>query len=311
MLLLAVVVAVMATGQTTTTRSTPIEPTIVNGIANLPAHKIEPNDLIGLSVYDAPELTHTIRVRADGMITLPMLKNGIQAAGLMPIELEDVIAGTLQREEILIHPLVTVTMLEYNARRVSVVGAVMNPQSFQVTGAIHLLDALARAGGPSQDAGAKLLLRHEDGKTETFDLKKLVSGDSQGMNVSLDGGEEISVPPAPKVYVMGNVTRPQVVMVHEPGEATVMRLIARAEGITQYYSDIAWIYRFDTSEQKRREISVPLKAILHRKAPDVQLEPDDILYIPDDLTKRHTADVAKALLGAGQSISTALVYVTR
>src|SRR5579862_1498144 len=177
MLLLAVVVAVMATGQTTTTRSTPIEPTIVNGIANLPAHKIEPNDLIGLSVYDAPELTHTIRVRADGMITLPMLKNGIQAAGLMPIELEDVIAGTLQREEILIHPLVTVTMLEYNARRVSVVGAVMNPQSFQVTGAIHLLDALARAGGPSQDAGARLLLRHEDGKTETFDLKKLVSGD--------------------------------------------------------------------------------------------------------------------------------------
>jgi polysaccharide export outer membrane protein len=308
-LLLALVVAVMATCQTT--RSTPIEPTITNGGINLPAHKIEPNDLIGLSVYDAPELTHTIRVRQDGMITLPMLKNGIQAAGLMPIELEDLIAGTLQKEEILVHPLVTVTMLEYNARRVSVVGAVMNPQSFQVTGATHLLDALAKAGGPSADAGPKLLLHHEDGKTETFDLKKLMSGDSDGMNVSIDGGEEIRIPPAPKVYVMGNVAKPQVVLVHEPGEATVMRLIAKAEGITQYYSDIAWIYRFDTNEQKRREISVPLKAILHRKAADVQLEPDDILYIPDDLTKRHTADVAKALLGAGQSISTALVYVTR
>jgi polysaccharide export outer membrane protein len=310
-LLLALVIAVMATGQTTTIRSTAIEPTIANGGNNLPAHKIEPNDLIGLSVYDAPELTHTIRVRADGMITLPMLKNGIPAAGLMPIELEDVIAGTLQREEILVHPLVTVTMLEYNARRVSVVGAVVNPQTFQVTGATHLLDALAKAGGPSQDAGPKLFLHHEDGKTETFDLKKLVSGDSEGMNVSLDGGEEIRVPTAPKVYVMGNVTRPQVVLVHEPGEATVMRLLARVEGVTQYHSDVAWIYRFDTSEQKRREISVPLKAILQRKAADVQLEADDILYIPDDLKKRHTADVAKALLGAGQSISTALVYTAR
>jgi polysaccharide export outer membrane protein len=307
-LLLAVAATVMAAGQTI--RSTPVEPTIANGAANLPAHKIEPNDLIGLSVYDAPELSHTIRVRADGMITLPMLKDPIQAAGLMPIELEDKIAGTLQREEILVHPLVTVTMLEYNARRVSVVGAVVNPQTFQVTGATHLLDALAKAGGASQDAGAKLLLHHEDGKTDTFDLKKLVSGDSEG-NVPLEGGEEIRIPPAPKVYVMGNVTKPQVVLVHEPGEATVMRLIARAEGTTQYYSDVAWIYRFDTSEQKRREISVPLKAILHRKAADVQLEPDDILYIPDNTKKRATADVTKALLGAGQSISAALVYTAR
>jgi protein involved in polysaccharide export with SLBB domain len=53
--------------------------------------KIGKDDLIGITVYDAPELTRTVRVGSDGDIRLPMLRQHILAAGLYPAELENAI----------------------------------------------------------------------------------------------------------------------------------------------------------------------------------------------------------------------------
>src|SRR5207244_2325646 len=66
------------------------------GGSNLPAQKIGPNDLLNISVYDAPELTRTVRVGADGLIRLPMLKRQIKADGLMPAQLESAIAEAVK-----------------------------------------------------------------------------------------------------------------------------------------------------------------------------------------------------------------------
>ena len=63
-------------------------PAPADATANLPAQKIGPRDLIVIQVYDSPELTRSVRVGADGLIRLPMLKQRIQAEGLMPAELE-------------------------------------------------------------------------------------------------------------------------------------------------------------------------------------------------------------------------------
>ena len=54
------------------------------GNANLPALKLHAGDLVAVSVYDAPELTRTVRVDPDGTIHLPLLSEGVKAAGLMP-----------------------------------------------------------------------------------------------------------------------------------------------------------------------------------------------------------------------------------
>jgi len=59
-------------------------PAAVDPGANLPALRIGPNDLLAVSVYDSPELTRTLRVGADGMIRLPMLKQRIKADWLFP-----------------------------------------------------------------------------------------------------------------------------------------------------------------------------------------------------------------------------------
>src|ERR1700736_6757024 len=71
---------------------------------NLPAQKIGPNDLISVSVYDAPEFTRAVRVGADGQIRFPMLTARINAQGALPSELESVIASALSAEELIVDP---------------------------------------------------------------------------------------------------------------------------------------------------------------------------------------------------------------
>src|SRR5581483_11460025 len=122
-----------------------LAPLIDANTANLPAQRIGANDLIAITVYGSPELTRTLRVGAEGQVRLPMLKQSIRAAGRMPAELEAVIAAALQSEQLLVDPLVTITVVEYKSRPISVMGAVRKPLTFQATGELTLLEALARA----------------------------------------------------------------------------------------------------------------------------------------------------------------------
>jgi len=64
----------------------PLQPSLMEdaGKENLPSQKLGVDDLVAVSVYDAPELTRTLRVEEDGTIHLPLLKDGVQASGLLP-----------------------------------------------------------------------------------------------------------------------------------------------------------------------------------------------------------------------------------
>src|SRR5689334_17791698 len=86
------------------------------GHENLPAQRLGVDDLISISVYDAQELTRSVRVEQDGAIWLPLLKEGIKAAGLFPRDLEASIAEALRAGQILVDPIVKVTVAEYHSR---------------------------------------------------------------------------------------------------------------------------------------------------------------------------------------------------
>src|SRR5437660_11338392 len=92
-----------------------VRPTLMEdaGRENLPAQQLGIDDLVAISVYDAPELTRTLRVEGDGSIRLPLLKAGVQAAGLFPRELEAGVVDALKTEQILVDPIVKVTVVEY------------------------------------------------------------------------------------------------------------------------------------------------------------------------------------------------------
>ncbi len=268
------------------------------GKANLPAQKLGVDDLIAVSVYDAPELTRTVRVETDGTIHLPLLKTGIDASGIFPRQLESSIASALKDEQILVDPVVKVTVVEYHSRPIAVMGAVKKPLTFQAVGVVTLLDALANAEGLTNDAGTEILLTRND-KTERISVNRLIKDADPDVNYMLHGGEEIRVPEASKIFVVGNVKRPGAFPIRDGSEESVLKMIALAEGLMPYAAKIAYVYRRDGSGMKT-EIPIELDKIMQRKAPDVALRVDDLLYIPDNKTRRAamTALDRIALFGA-------------
>jgi len=278
--------------------------------ANLPVQEIGANDLIAISVYDAPELTHTVRVGADGMLALPMLRRQIQAAGLLPVKLETAIAKALQEEDLILHPIVSVHIAEYHSRQVSVIGAVRKPIIFQADGSVTLLDALTRAEGLAPDAGREIVISSvEPGKTvllRRVSVPGLIERADPVLNIQLRGGEEIRVPEAGKIFVVGNVKRPGA---FPAIEATVLKTLALSEGLAPFSANEAFIYRRVEAGDKRSEIAVDLRKVLKRQAPDVPLVADDIFYVPDNSGKRAgLAALEKALLFGSTAGATALVY---
>src|SRR5690348_13889151 len=156
------------------------------GKTNLPALRLGVGDLVAVSVYDAPELTRTIRIEPDGSIRLPLLAEGVKAAGLMPRELEAGVTEALKSEEILVDPVVKVTVVEYHSRPISVMGAVRKPVTFQADGVTTLLDALARAEGLSDDAGSEILITRS-GTVERVAVKQLLNQADPAANLTLTG----------------------------------------------------------------------------------------------------------------------------
>jgi polysaccharide export outer membrane protein len=270
------------------------------GKENLPAQILGIDDLVAVSVYDAPELTRTVRVEPDGFIHLPLLENGVKAAGLLPRELEAGIAAALKQGEILVDPIVKLTVVEYHSRPIAVIGAVRKPLTFQAVGTVTLVDALARAEGLTTDAGMEVLLTREPGKTEHISVKQLIDNADPSVNVALHGGEEVRVPDARKIVVVGNVKKSGAFAVRD-SENSVLRVLALAEGLLPFTGKEAYIYRRDESGLPQ-EITVELGKILQRKVPDVPLQADDVLYIPDRSGKRMTAEVLNRLTGIGGNI---------
>jgi polysaccharide export outer membrane protein len=284
--------------------------------ANLPAQAIGANDLIAVSVYDAPELTRTVRVSADGFVRLPMLKQRVKAQGLMPGELESAIAKALQDEQIIVDPFVTVTVAEYNSHPISVAGAVKLPLTFQATGPVTLLEAITRAGGLSPEAGAEILVtRTQPGPDGTASalvqrilVKGLIDAADPALNIVLNGGEEIRVPESGKVYVIGNVKIPGAYPMGDGMESTVLKVLALSQGLMPYAAKEAYIYRREGNGSKN-EIPIPLSKIMERKAPDTPLLANDILYVPDNKGRRMTLGaLEKAMMLVG-GVGAAAIYV--
>jgi polysaccharide biosynthesis/export protein len=246
----------------------------------------------------------------------PVFKQRIKAQGLLPADLEAAIAAALKEEQILVDPFVTVTIAEYHSRPISVAGAVKEPIVFQADGPITLLEALSRAKGLREDAGREILVSQSqpglDDKPIVLTRRVLVRGlideADPTLNIKLTGGEEIRVPEVGRVYVIGNVKKSGAFPVQDGSETTLLQMIALAEGLAPFATKEAYIYRREGNGTKN-EIPVPLDKIMQRKAADVPLTANDILYIPDNKSRRLTLGALEKMLGVGAALGAATIYV--
>jgi polysaccharide export outer membrane protein len=179
---------------------------------------------------------------------------------------------------------------------------------------VMLLDALARAEGLSDDHGAEILVSRPSAPgasapplVQRIPVDDLIHEAKPALNVRLFGGEVIRVPAAGKVFVVGNVKKPGVYPIQDGNETSIFKMVAMSEGLLQYTNKQAFIYRREGGKDQRDEIPVEIGRIMDRKSPDVMLQANDILYIPDNKGRRLTSQTIERIIGFGTATGTGLL----
>jgi polysaccharide export outer membrane protein len=280
-------------------------------------YSIGSGDLLGIDVFDVPELSRDVRVNETGFISLPLMPSKIKASGLTPYQLQDKLAELLQTNGLVSTPQVTVSVKEQHSQPITVIGAVKSPIVIQPLRRTTLLQALSQAGGIADDAGSTIIVTRtspESGspsdaddapppvppQTFTINMADLLeSGDSR-FDISLVGGDVVSVPRAGIIYVVGAVQKPGAFMLqNDLDHMTMLKMLSLAGGTTNVAkASKTVILRKNPETGQRDQVPVDLNKVMHLKSQDVQLEANDILFVPDSngLKALHRAgDVALGL----------------
>ena len=152
--------------------------------------------MLGVNVWNEPQLTQSVPVRSDGKISLPLIGE-IQAAGRTPLQLKEAI--TFKLGEYLSAPNVTVTVLQINSQKFNILGRVLKPGSYPLLATTTILDAIALAGGFQDFAKQKniyILRRNSDGRETRFNFnyKDVIRGNHPEENIKLMPNDTIVVP---------------------------------------------------------------------------------------------------------------------
>jgi polysaccharide biosynthesis/export protein len=285
----------------------PAAPVAIGG-ANLPFQVIGASDLVHLTVYDSPELTQSFRVDQAGFLNLPLLRKPVRAQGLMPDDLRDEIARQLREQHLLVHPVVDVAVVEYRSRDVTISGAVKTPITVQDVGNLRLLAALSQAGGLLPEAGPEVIVESANGTSQRSSVRDLFDGRHPELNIPVQAGAQIRVPECERVFVVGNVKRPGAFPFVSMEDTTVLQLLALSGGLDSFSRKHAYIYREQPGSSQKTEIEVPLQRILDRKAQDVKLAANDILYVPINGKLKNSATVLAHATGIGNTAVSAAIW---
>jgi polysaccharide export outer membrane protein len=123
--------------------------------------------------------------------------------------------------------------------------------------------------------------------TMTINLSDLMETGDTKNNITLQAGDIVTVPHAGIVYVLGAVNHAGgFVLANDRSQFTTLKILSLAGGLTRTAkSDHAVIVRKDNQGQQH-EVAVDLKKVLNRKSEDLQLQPSDILYVPESGAKQ-------------------------
>jgi polysaccharide biosynthesis/export protein len=299
-------------------------------------YRIGPQDLLEISVFQAPELSATVRVSGSGEISLPLI-GAVQAEGLTTKSLEAVLEELLRRTYMK-DPHVSVFIKEMQSHPVSVFGAVKKPGVFQIGTPKTLVEVLSMAEGLAEDAGDTVIIMRDAGSPAVatlptagysspselhpanspdqpapsaqssleVNLKNLLESGDPRYNVPIYPGDVVKVTRAGVVYVEGEVKMPGGFMLKTNENVSVLQAIAMAEGLTRTASKgHARIMRTDQLTGARTEIPINLDKILAGGAVDPVLQPKDVVFIPNNAAKSALYGGTQGLVGV---VGAAAVY---
>ena len=261
-------------------------------------YRVGPGDLLSLGVLNVPALGLTTRISNSGKIHVPYL-GIIRVNDLTTSQIESMVAEMLRTRGLVNEPWVTVRVDEYRSQPVYILGEVMLPGQFVMTREMFLTDLVTLGGGFNDvaspvgflyrrktDAG---LLPPEESPTDEaipIDFQALNEGTKPELNYRLQAGDVLYVPQRRVDYyfIVGDVRKPGY---YEKAAGLVLasRALAMAGGpLKTAKMSKGFLVRFD-KDGSRKELPVDFDAILRGRKPDVQVEPNDIVFIPGSAAK--------------------------
>ena len=300
----------MASAQTTTNAEQH-----ANSSGTVEEYRIGPDDILQISVADAPEFGGKFRVSDTGLIEIGGITTPIHAEGQTALGLAHTIEKALLDAKQLRDPRVSVFVEEYHGRTITVLGSVNKPNVYSLQKRANVLDALSMAGGTLQSAGSTVTVVRGTasaeatgttvGSVQIIDIARVLKGEDSAANIEVRNGDVINVSAAQVVYVVGAVTKPGGFAMTNPGEGiSVMQAIALAEGLRSVAAtNRAVIVRQSTSEQARQEISVDIAQVIKGREADMLLAPNDILYIPESSAKKTLKAMGDIAMAAANGLA--------
>jgi polysaccharide export outer membrane protein len=240
--------------------------------------KLGAGDLLEVGVYNVPELATKARVGNSGDVYLPLI-DYVHVADLTVEEAQGLIEKRLEDGGFVRNAHVTIFLDESASQGVTILGDVVKPGIYPALGDRRLYDLISAAGGFAPTAGRKvsIIRQHSQAAPITVNLPRNLADDVQD-NIEILPGDTITVPRAPIIYVVGDVGRPAGLLV-DNGSLTVLQALALAGG-TNHTAKMSGVCIIRKGPTGMTEMRVPLKKMLEAKAPDINLQADDILFVP-------------------------------
>lgn len=270
-------------------------------------YRIGFQDRLEVHVARHPDLTQRVDVNQNGTINLFRLKEPVVAICKTERELANDVAEAY-RKDYLRNPEVNIIAVEQRSRAFAVMGAVEKPAQYMVNRRVRLLELLALAGGPSKDAGTRIVVARM-GSTSACQMGEPVTAPTDEIpvlnfrlsdvlqakeNIVMRPGDVVIMMDADVIYVYGNVNKQGQIQIKEP--LTLTQALASAEGL-KAASDKGKIkvLRQKPGSMDREEFIYNLDDITKRKVPDPFLEPNDVVAVNTDKTKEIFQTIGRSL----------------
>lgn len=246
---------------------------------------VGPRDVLEVNVLEDKTISSRVTVSEDGLIALNVLEK-VQVAGLTPSQIEARLKSLLEADY-LAKATVSVQVVEFASRPISVVGAVIRPGLISAAANTTLLQAITQAGGLAPNHGRDLyvLRTGQNGLTEqvAVPIDELLMNGNPDVNIPLAPNDLVNVPVDTPitVYVAGEVMRPGKAQFRSTQTPTLLQAIADVGGTTDRASRTALVTRIVNGKSTR--LTVNFGDIIKGRKPDFVLKDNDTVWIDESL----------------------------
>lgn len=242
---------------------------------------IGPGDTLHVVVFDVPELEQRMTVSDAGDADFTLV-GAVHVAGLTQGQAAQKLVSMLASGHFVLHPNVTITVEQSAAAQVSVLGEVHTPGTYEISTARSILDVLALAGGLTGAADHNITIKRRQSEDKTAVFVPNNADDAIARSVLVYPGDTVIVPKAGLIYVLGDVGRPGGYYMERDSKLSVLQAVSMAGGAqpTAAAPHARIVRKAPETATGYVDIPLPLRAIQDGKKPDVQLQADDVIYVP-------------------------------